>query len=296
METEIETRFQAVGGLLLSIEAIGLVFIALAVLETVWDVWRKQRLSLEQTLANSLIAVGNAVLERTLFGAVFVIALFVCEPLAPVDIPMTWWSWIAATLAADLTYYAMHRCEHKVRILWAYHSVHHSSPEFNLTTAFRLSWVEGLFEWLFFLPMILIGFDPVQTIGALVVVVGYQTWIHTEKIGWLGPLEGILNTPSAHRVHHTARPSRLDRNFGGILMIWDRLFGTYLNDRAPERYGLTDPVETANPIRINFAEYAAILRDMMREGSMKAALRHLHAMDGPIRDGKAPGVRPPSGA
>ncbi len=281
METAIENRFEAIAGLLLSIDAIALGFIALAVLETVWDVWRKRRPGLGQTGANVLIAMGNAALDRTLFGAVFVVALFLCEPLALLEIPMTWWSWIAAILAADLTYYWMHRCEHKVRLLWAYHSVHHSSSEFNLTTAFRLSWVEGLFEWVFFVPMIAIGFDPVQTIGGLAVVVSYQTWIHTEKIGWCGPLEGILNTPSAHRVHHTAREARLDRNFGGILMLWDRLFGTYLNDRAPDRYGLTAPLRTANPVLINFTEFGAILRDIVRAGSVRAALRSLHAMDGP---------------
>ena len=154
----------------------------------------------------------------------FILGLFVVEPFAPFSIPFTWWSWIAAVLVADLTYYWMHRIEHEVSFFWAYHSVHHSSPEFNLTTGLRLAWIEGLIEWLFFIPMIMMGFEVTQTIIAISIVVAYQTWIHTEKIDKLGWADRIFNTPSVHRVHHGSNAKYIDKNYGGILMVWDRMF------------------------------------------------------------------------
>ena len=186
-------------------------------------------------------------------------------------------------LHADFTYYWMHRWEHEIRILWAHHSVHHSSPEFNLTTALRLAWIEGLIEWIFFVPMIVIGFDVAQTIIALAIGLAYQTWIHTEKIGRLGWLDKVLNTPSVHRVHHGANPSYLDKNYGGILIVWDRMFGTYQPEDQPVVYGLTKPIGTSNPITINFFEYAQIIKDLRRSRSWYEACGYLF---------KRPGWRP----
>lgn len=260
----MEARFEAVGGWFGVLEWAGLAFVVLALGEIVWDRLTGARPKLAETGANVVIAAIGEALNRTAYGLIFVIALFLAEPFALFDIPMTWWSWVLAILVADVSYYWMHRWEHEVRVLWSYHVVHHSSPEFNLSTAYRLAWTEGLVEWLFFVPMILVGFDPVQTLVAILVGLTYQTWIHTTKIGRLGPLEGILNTPAAHRVHHGSNDRYLDRNYGGILMIWDRMFGTYQAEEEAVNFGITRPLNSANPLVINFHEMVAIARDCLR--------------------------------
>lgn len=180
-----------------------------------------------------------------------------------------------ALLAADLTYYWMHRFEHEVRILWAYHSVHHSSPEFNLTTALRLAWIEGLVGWVFFVPTILIGFSAIQTIIAITVVVLYQTWIHTEKIGKLGWIDTVFNTPSVHRVHRASNKQNHDKNYGGILMVWDRLFGTYKAEDEQVTYGITTPIDTWNPLVINFHEFYKIARERWQAKCMSEAIDYV---------------------
>lgn len=275
MEADITARFAQMADVFGVLEIYELGFLVLLLGECLWDFWRRTRGGYGQTLANFAIAlVGNG-LEILIYGTVFVVTLFTAEYFAPIQLPVTWWSWILAVLAADFTYYWMHRVEHRVRLLWTYHSVHHSSPEFNFTTALRLSWLESLIEWVFFVPMILIGFDAVQAVAAILIVIAYQNWIHSDKIGRLGPLEGIFNTPSAHRVHHAAEGASLDRNFGGLLMIWDRLFGTYEAERNRIRYGLTEPLISANPITINFRELADLIRAAWTARSPGEALRFL---------------------
>lgn len=288
----VETRFLALFDLFQLVEIAGLVLLMLAVTETLWDLVTGSRSSLRETGANTVIAIVNALLERTVFGLVFVVGLAVTEAFASTRLPMTWWSWVAAVLLADFLYYWMHRAEHRIRILWAYHSVHHSSPEFNLTTALRLAWIEGVFEWVFFAPMVLLGFDLVQTVGAIVIVVAYQGWIHTEKIGRLGPLEKILNTPSAHRVHHACNRQYLDKNYGGILIIWDRMFGTYEPEDEQPIYGITVPVGSSNPFWINIVEYVRIFRELGRVRSLKKAYRTLTFMgvDAADRTGTGDGL------
>ncbi|MGI9414593.1 MAG: sterol desaturase family protein [Hyphomicrobiales bacterium] len=257
----IEMRFAEFSGWFDWLAVIGLGFFVLTVVEVAWDMVTRQRDGIRETAANFVIAVGNQLLELSIYGLVFIIGLFAAELVTPLDLPVNVWTWVLALIAADFTYYWMHRIEHRVRVLWAYHSVHHSSPEFNLTTALRLAWTEGLIEWVFFVPMVLLGFDAVQTVIAILVVITYQTWIHTQKIGRLGWLDGIFNTPSVHRVHHGANGSYLDKNYGGILIVWDRMFGTYQPEREPVVFGITEPIGSANPIVINFYEFYAILRD-----------------------------------
>lgn len=156
----------------------------------------------------------------------------------------------------------MHRIEHERRILWAGHSVHHSSEDYNLTVGYRLAWVSSLYEWIFLIPMVLLGFNPFQAIICLVLVAQYQHWIHTERIHKLGWLDDVFNTPSVHRVHHGSNQQYLDKNYGGVLIIWDKLFGTFQREDDPVTYGLTENIETNNPVAINFVEYRNILRDM----------------------------------
>lgn len=272
MFDNIELRLSVVDPVFSVIEMIGLVFLLMLVSEAAWDVFSGYRKSLKETGANIFISIVNSVLERLAFGAIFVVGIFASEKLAVSEVSLSWWSWLLAVLLADLTYYWMHRCEHRVRLLWTYHSVHHSSPEFNFSTALRLAWVEALFTWIFFVPMVVIGFDPAQVIGAFAVVIAYQSWIHTEKFGQVRILDAVLNTPSNHRVHHGRNRIYLDKNFGGILIIWDKLFGTYAPETEEVLFGITKPVGSSNPFVINFSETALMLKEVFRPGPMKMRL------------------------
>ena len=273
------SRFDAFAETFEIIELISLIFAIAIIFEAAWDILTGRRKKGE-TFANFGIALCNHLLERTLYGLVFILGLFVVENFVPWRIPFTWWSWTISIVLADITYYWMHRWEHEVRILWSYHSVHHSSPEYNLSTSLRLAWVEGLIEWIFFVPMILIGFDVVQTIIALVVVVVYQTWIHTERIGKLGWLDRIFNTPSVHRVHHGTGEMCIDKNYGGILIIWDRLFGTYQAEKTKVTYGLTKQIGSVNPIIINIYEPWQIIKDVARSKRFSHALGYIFGKPG----------------
>lgn len=271
----LDGRFLEYKGLLQLLGITSLVFLFLTVAETIWDLVRKNRAGYGETAANAGIYIVNTLLERTLYGSLLVIILYGFEQLRSYQLPQTWWVMALAVLAADFTYYWMHRFEHEIRFLWAYHSVHHSSPEYNLTTALRLAWVEGLFEWVFFVPMVLIGFDVVQTTLGLLIVVIYQTWIHTQKIGKMGWLDKVFNTPSAHRVHHGKNPQYIDKNYGGILMVWDRMFDTYEPEGEQVEFGITAPPGSTNPIMVNFFEFSRTIKDAMRAKSFRLAVSYL---------------------
>jgi sterol desaturase/sphingolipid hydroxylase (fatty acid hydroxylase superfamily) len=259
----IEERFDQFNNIFEYLGLFALAILALSVIEFLWDISKTKKQTWGQSGANVIIGIGNTLLERTTYGILLIIAFTIVEPFAIFEISIdNTWSWFLAIIAADLTYYWMHRVEHHVRFLWAYHSVHHSSPEFNLTTGLRLAWWEGLFEWIFFLPLIIIGFDLVQAIFAILFVVTYQSWIHTGKIDRLGWLEGIINTPAAHRVHHGSNRTCIDKNFGGIFMIWDRIFGTYQVVKTPIKYGIFPAVKSNNPLVINFYELYQIYNDI----------------------------------
>jgi sterol desaturase/sphingolipid hydroxylase (fatty acid hydroxylase superfamily) len=275
----IESRLAEQANLFIVLEVVSYIFLFLILIETVYDYTTGKRPNLKESFANAAIELGNRLLSFVL-GIVFVVGLLLVEPLAVSNIAINPWSWVLAVIVADFSYYWMHRCEHRVRILWGLHNTHHSSPEFNLTTSFRLSWVESLVEWVFFVPMVLIGFDVVQVIGGLLIVVIYQTWIHTEKIGKLGWLDGVFNTPSAHRVHHGVNPEYIDKNYGGIFILWDRLFGTYQPETIRVTYGITVPLNSSNPFAIVFREFQNIARDLRRTRSWRNRLGYVFKQPG----------------
>jgi sterol desaturase/sphingolipid hydroxylase (fatty acid hydroxylase superfamily) len=256
--TEFDTRISEYNDFFIVVTVIGVFFYVLTIIETVFDISTKRRLGWQETIANITIEMINRILDNTVIGTIFIIGFFTTEQFALANIPVTWWSWILAVICVDFTYYWMHRIEHERRILWAVHSVHHSSEEYNLTTAFRLSWLESLYEWIFFIPLLIIGFDAVQILASLLMIVVYQTWIHTEKIGRLGWLDGVFNTPAVHRIHHASNSTYLDKNYGGVLILWDRLFGTYQTEIEKPLYGITTPLESSNPLIINFQEFRSI--------------------------------------
>lgn len=170
-------------------------------------------------------------------------------------------AWSVALVGWDFAYYWRHRAEHRVRILWACHVNHHSSRRYNLSTALRQPWTP-LSELVVFPPLALVGVPPwmIMVSGGLNLI--YQYWIHTEVVDRLpGWFEAVFNTPSHHRVHHGSNPEYIDKNYGGVLIVWDRLFGTFEPERARVVYGLTKNIDTYNLLSIAFHEYRAVLRD-----------------------------------
>jgi sterol desaturase/sphingolipid hydroxylase (fatty acid hydroxylase superfamily) len=265
----LNQRFLEVSELLSNIDTFVLSIMGLALLGIVYDLVRKKRRLYKEIGANLAIGIGNILLGLTSYGLIFLITLWITEQIAFTKIPVNIWTWVMAILVADFTYYWMHRVEHKVRFFWTIHSVHHSSTEFDLTTGLRLAWLESLFEWIFFVPMILIGFDLVQATVSIIIVVAYQTWIHTEHISKLGWLDKVFNTPSVHRVHHGSNKQYIDKNFGGIFMIWDHLFESYQAEQEQVIYGLTKNIGTANPFKINLFEWKALYRDILNKRTSK---------------------------
>ncbi|MFI2302301.1 sterol desaturase family protein [Actinacidiphila glaucinigra] len=180
----------------------------------------------------------------------------------PLRVPVAWWTIPLMLLAQDFFYYWQHRGHHVIRILWASHVVHHSSRKFNLSTALRQPWT-GMTSWVFYLPVIACGVHPAALAFCSSLSLVYQFWIHTERIDRMPrPVEFVLNTPSHHRVHHASQGGYLDRNFGGILIVWDRLFGSFAAEGERPVFGLTKNITTFNPLRVATHEYAAIARDV----------------------------------
>ena len=189
-------------------------------------------------------------------------------------------TWVAAMLAWDFLYYWDHRLQHEVRMFWANHVTHHSSQRYNLSTALRQPWSGLLLSWIF-APMPLLGFPAKYTMRAGQLNLLYQFWIHTEVIDRLpAPVEAVLNTPSHHRVHHGANRQYLDKNYGGILIVWDKLFGTFEPEVRRVKYGLTQNIDTFNPVRIAYHEFASIGRDVVYARGMRAKLRHVFGAPG----------------
>jgi len=173
-----------------------------------------------------------------------------------------WYTWAFALVAVDLLYYTQHRAAHRVRILWAAHQAHHSSRRFNLSTAVRQKW-NPWWELLMWVPLPLLGLPPWLIFTAFSVNLIYQFFVHTEGIDRMWrPIEFVFNTPSHHRVHHASDPEYLDRNYAGILIIWDRLFGTFVAERQRPTYGLTKNVDSYNPFRLRYYLYGEIWRDL----------------------------------
>lgn len=195
--------------------------------------------------------------------AVALVAYAGLYQLAPWHLPTAaWWTWALLFLADDAAYYWFHRLHHEVRVLWASHVVHHSSQFYNFSTALRQSWTP-MTAFPFWLPLALLGLPPWMILLQQSISLIYQFFLHTERIDRLWrPLEWVLNTPSHHRVHHASNARYLDRNYGGILIVWDRLFRSFEPEGERVVYGLTKNVETYNPVRVAFGEYGALLRDM----------------------------------
>jgi sterol desaturase/sphingolipid hydroxylase (fatty acid hydroxylase superfamily) len=199
------------------------------------------------------------------------------------------WQIAALYLGQELCYYWFHRSAHRVRWFWASHVVHHSPNELNFSAAYRLGLTGRLTgNTIFYVPLAWLGFDPRIVLGVLGANLLYQFWIHADWIPKLGWLEYVLNTPSHHRVHHSRQVEYLDANYGGTLIVFDRLFGTFVEERedVPVQYGLVKPVTTYNPFVIEFQGWTGMLRDVLRAGSLKDAFGYVFGPPGWAPDGK----------
>lgn len=227
-------------------------------------------------LGNLPFAALNAGLLSLMFGAVWA--------AAPVHWPADdWATWAGGFLAVEFAYYWFHRASHRIRWIWASHSVHHSAEQMTMLASLRLGWT-NLFSagWVFYMPLIFAGLPPFVLVALLAFNLRYQFFLHTEAVGRLGPIEWLLNTPAHHRLHHASNPAYIDRNYGGVLIVFDRLFGTLAEERPGEsiRYGLAHRLATANPLRLAFREWAMMLDDAWRARGWRAKARALFAPPG----------------
>ncbi|MEL6346685.1 MAG: sterol desaturase family protein [Myxococcota bacterium] len=226
-------------------------------------------------ILTSLFTLLPATAVQVVLGRVLVTLFFAVHALAPWPIPTTWATAALALLAVDFVYYWDHRLSHEVNVMWsAYHSVHHSADHFDQSIAARISFVDIVSVVLYF-PLALLGLHPLLILGCYGVVLGWQQWIHTELIDRLPMLDGWLNTPSNHRVHHARNPEYLDRNYGGILMVWDRLFGTYSAENIPVDYGLVTPQTSQHPWTVHFFSLKMLVQRLKRSPSLSDVLRVL---------------------
>ena len=187
----------------------------------------------------------------------------------------SWVTWVIAFLFYDLCYYWMHRMSHEVKVLWASHVVHHQGEEFNLSTALRQTSSGWLWKWIFYIPMFMVGIPGEVFFTVAAINLLYQFWVHTEHIKTLGALELIFITPSNHRIHHAQNPEYIDANYGGVFIIWDRIFGTYIPERDDLKpiYGTVKPLRSWNPIWSNLEIYHQMIRDTIHTKTLKNKIK-----------------------
>jgi sterol desaturase/sphingolipid hydroxylase (fatty acid hydroxylase superfamily) len=230
--------------------------------------------------ADALNSIGLGIMSQLVgvFSKLFAIGLYtiVYEHSALVRLPADrWWVWVGALVCYDLCYYWYHRLGHTVAVLWAAHVVHHQSEDYNLSTALRQTssgWIAG---WLFYLPMAIAGVPPLVFGTVALIDLLYQFWVHTQQVGRLGWFDRWFCAPSNHRVHHAVNDRYLDRNYGGILIVWDRLFGSYEveDDAVPCVYGTRAPLRSWNPVWANLHTYADLCSDAWRARRWRDKLR-----------------------
>jgi len=235
------------------------------------------------------MGLGNVFIGFVSKLFVFAALYYVYENLRIFTIPIIWWSFIILFFLDDFSYYWFHRTSHENRFFWASHVVHHSSKHYNLSTALRQTWTGSFYSFIFWLWLPLIGFHPGIIIFQMSISLLYQFWIHTELIQKMPKwIELFFNTPSHHRVHHGSNPIYLDKNHAGILIIWDKLFGTFQPELKSEKvqYGLVVNIKTYNPIFIAFNEWGALFKDLNTKNiSVRDRIRYLYKPPGWKHDG-----------
>jgi sterol desaturase/sphingolipid hydroxylase (fatty acid hydroxylase superfamily) len=274
-------------------------FIVAMLVELLWSRGKKGEkkggYETRDTLTSLLMGGGNLVVGMLFAGPIGALMVAVSQ-FAPFHFAEQDYGWhplvfVLCFVIDDLRYYVYHRAAHEVRWFWGHHVTHHSSQHYNLSTALRQPWgFELSLSFLFRLPLVLLGFDPLMLafVGGLNLI--YQFWIHTEYIGrfpaWF---EAVFNSPSHHRVHHAVNPRYLDANYAGTLIIWDRMFGSFVEERSeePTRYGLVHQIGTYNPLRVGFHEWVAMFWDVVRPGlRVRERLGYVFGPPGWSHDGR----------
>tara|TARA_E500000081_G_scaffold17273_1_gene20988 strand:- start:11944 stop:12783 length:840 start_codon:yes stop_codon:yes gene_type:complete len=229
----------------------------------------------KDTLCTSGLVAGNIFMSLLIKGATLALHIYLYEfrifdlsNMLPV-----WAIWVLTFILIDLVFYVYHRCSHRIRFLWAIHMSHHSSEEMNFAVSLRQAWLGPVSKIPFFMILPLAGLDP--TIIAVVGVISTLWGVvgHTQMVGKLGFVEWVFNTPSHHRVHHGANPEYIDKNFGNLLIIWDKLFGTFEPEKASVKYGLVNNVKTFSPIKITFMDWQAMFQEIKIQKNIKEKIK-----------------------
>lgn len=235
------------------------IYFALIIIELFIQLFTKKRLyRLNDAITN--ISCGITSQLSGIFFKVIAIGAYVLifENFSLFDVPSTLLTFVVLFIASDFCYYWAHRMSHQVNLFWGGHVVHHQSEDYNFSVALRQSSFQVFWTFFFYFPLAIIGFKPTDFVFASALVTVYQFWIHTETIGKLGFIELIFNTPSHHRVHHGRDPKYIDKNHAGVFIIWDKLFGTFQEEEEKPTYGITRPVNSWNPVWVNFDHYSAM--------------------------------------
>jgi len=249
-------------------------FAALIGLEA-WHAYRTNSDACQKKDAWNNILIGSVSVAFGAFFGLFISVIYAfAYEIAPYKFPVdAWWAWVILFFVDDFAYYVFHRISHESRLFWNFHVVHHSSEQYNLSVAVRQSWFSSLLHWVFYAPIMLLGFAPWMFFIMHGFNLIYQFWIHTKFIKSLGRLEYVLNTPSHHRVHHGVNDQYLDKNYAGALIIWDRLFGTFVPETEEPRYGIIKPVNSFNPLWINTHAWFEMYEALKKRKSLGGKLR-----------------------
>ncbi len=232
---------------------------------------------LGDSVANVVTVFAFVTIEYVL-GAILIYKLYfyVYEYMSLPHLPLNIVTVVCCILLADFAYYWDHRVMHRIGIGWATHTVHHSSPHFNMSVAYRFGPLDAVFPIFFSLPIVMLGFNPWMLLFIELFVQTFQAILHTEVIKKLpGPIEYIFNTPSHHRVHHASNPQYLDKNYAGILIIWDRMLGTFAEEKEKVVYGITEPLNSINPIKVFFHGFTRLYTQMRDTKGLKNKLNYL---------------------
>lgn len=239
------------------------IFLILIGAEVIYDRIKNRHM---YRLNDAVTNISCGIVEQVtgLFAKVFTVAAYhlVYTQLALFEIPNTWVFWLLAFIGVDFFYYWAHRMSHQVNFMWLGHVVHHQSEDYNLSVALRQSTFQKVFTFYFYFPLAILGFPTEWFLLIAAYNLLYQFWIHTEVIGNLGPFEYIFNTPSHHRVHHGRDPKYIDKNHGGTLIIWDRMFGTFQKEEEVPTYGITKPTATFNAVYANIKPFQELWAEM----------------------------------
>jgi len=227
------------------------------------------------TLCTVGLLLGNIIVAFAIKGIVlaFHIYLYQFRVFDFVNEIPIWALWIMTFISIDLVFYVYHRMSHRIRFLWAIHLSHHSSEEMNFAVSFRQAWFGPISKIPFFMVLPLLGFDPTIIAVAGVISTLWGIVGHTQVIGKLGPLEWIFNTPSHHRVHHGSNKQYIDKNYGNLLIIWDRMFGTFEPEQEEVKFGLVNNVNTFNPVKVTFMAWVSMINELKQKNSLSEVIK-----------------------